>query len=139
MTTRPPGGAPPPVVAHLDGEELDLVALAARICERYAAVYPDEVDRYGPAGAQWCRHDNQWLLSWAVADTLGAVDLNEQALWLSRVLGARAFPVERLVEDLRMAAEVVEEANIDPSSADAVGAALRRAAQAVLVTIEPEA
>ena len=49
--TRPPGGHPPPERALLaDGRELELRALAAEICRRYDAEFPDERERYGPAG-----------------------------------------------------------------------------------------
>src|SRR6185312_7999490 len=58
-----------PRPAPADGTEVDLEALATEICARYRAEYPDEDERYGAAGEQWCRHDNQYLVSWAVLDT----------------------------------------------------------------------
>lgn len=115
MSTRPPSGAPPPTSAELDGWPIDLVSLARTICERYYLIYPDEHARYGPAGTQWCNHDNQWLLSWAAGDVIGAVDLNQQACWLARVLHSRDFPVERLVRNLELAAEVIRESELGPA------------------------
>lgn len=104
----PPGGATPPAEVYLpDGAAIDLRPLARAICERYRAEYPDEQERYGPAGIQWCLHDNQYLLAWAFQDARdGTVRLDEQALWLARVLAARDFPVPRLARDLEIAAEV---------------------------------
>lgn len=56
---RPPSGTPPPVVAEVGSERLDLVAFAGAICDRYHAHYADEIERYGEGGRDWCRHDNQ--------------------------------------------------------------------------------
>ena len=50
MSPRPPSGTPPPVLAELGGQPIDLAALAAEICERYHAHYTDEEERHGPAG-----------------------------------------------------------------------------------------
>lgn len=129
MSLRPPGGALPPATAQLGDRELDLAALAREICARYAERYPDEDERYGPAGADWCRHDNQWLLSWAVGDVLGVTSLDAQATWLAGVLDSRGFPLDRLASNLVIAADVVEAAVGEPGGA--VGEALRRAAVVV--------
>lgn len=111
MTTRPPGGAPPPRTAILSGggTPIDLVALAEEICRRYRHEFPDEQERYGDAGVAWCIHDNQHILGWAVGARNGYTDLNEQLGWLAGVLAARDFPVERLARDLEIAAAVVRE------------------------------
>lgn len=130
MTVRPPTGTPPPAVAELGDDRLDLAELAREVCDRYHSEFTDERERYGEAGVDWCRHDNQWLLSWAAGDVLGFADLDEQASWLARVLHARDFPVDRLTGDLRIAAEVVEE-RIPGEHGTALGAALRRAAATV--------
>jgi hypothetical protein len=104
----PPSGQPPPSgVSLADGTRLDLEPLAREVCARYAAEFPDEEERYGDAGRQWCVHDNQYLLSWAVLDRTGFVDLEDQVAWLARVLEARAFPLDRLARDLDIAAEVL--------------------------------
>jgi hypothetical protein len=128
--TRPPSGSPPPHEASIGGSVVALGPLADTICERYRGEYPDEEERYGAAGMAWCRHDNQWLLSWAVADARGFIDMSEQASWLARVLHARDFPVARLVRDLQIAAEVVEVGAFGAASA-AVAARLRAAADKV--------
>jgi hypothetical protein len=104
----PPGGATPPAKCYLpDGTAIDLRPLAGEICAHYQAEFPDEHERYGDAGIQWCMHDNLYLLAWAFHDARdGTVRLGEQAAWLARVLAARDFPVARLVRDLEIAAEV---------------------------------
>jgi hypothetical protein len=106
MSFRGPGGPPPPAVVHIAGDTTPLAPLAEAICLRYIAEFPDEQQRYGDAGLDWCRHDNQWLLSWGVSDVLGATDLCEQVRWLARVLQSRDFPVDRLARDLQIAAEI---------------------------------
>ena len=127
----PPSGQPPPARAELaDGTAVDLVALAADVCERYRAEYPDEEGRYGEAGMLWCRHDNQHLLNWAVLHTLEYVSMDEQVAWLAKVLEARDFPLDRLARDLDIAAEVVVE-RLPDADADAVAAALTGAAAMV--------
>jgi len=130
MSPRPPSGTPPPIVAELGGRPVDLAALAVEICDRYHAHYTDEEERYGPAGQAWCRHDNQWLLSWAVGDVQGVTDLDEQACWLGRVLHARDFPVDRLAHNLRLAGEVAR-AQLGGDEGEALDDVLRRAARAV--------
>jgi len=130
MSTRPPSGTPPPTAVEMAGLELDLVALAREVCERYHVHYADEHERYGPAAVDWCRHDNQWLLSWAADDVLGMTDLDEQASWLARVLHARGFPVARLVHDLRIAADVAQERVLTADGA-ALAGVLERAAATV--------
>jgi hypothetical protein len=125
----PPSGQPPPVRAEMaDGTAVDLAALAAEVCARYAAEYPDERERYGAAGHLWCLHDNQHLLNWAVLDTLGYVVMDEQVAWLAKILEAREFPLDRLARDLDIAADVVRER---VSRGAAVAAALTGAASMV--------
>jgi hypothetical protein len=104
----PPSGQPPPSgVTLADGARLALEPLAREVCARYAAEFPDEEQRYGDAGRQWCVHDNQYLLEWAVLARAGYVNLDEQVAWLARVLEARAFPLDRLARDLDIAADVL--------------------------------
>jgi hypothetical protein len=100
------------------------------ICDRYREEFPDEAERYGDAGTAWCRHDNQWLLCWAVNDVLGATDLCEQARWLAKVLEARGFPAERLARDFEIAADVVADGGFGGESL-AVAARLSSAAETV--------
>lgn len=106
MIRSPAGGQPPPRTARVENTQLDLEAVAAEICDRYHAEFTDENARYGDAGREWCRHDNQWLLHWAVNDILGLDDIGRQALWLAGVLRSRDFPIDRLVRNLQIAAEV---------------------------------
>ena len=130
MSLRPPSGAPPPAIAEIGGRRVDLSAVAGEICGRYYEQYPDEQQRYGSAGAEWCRHDNQWLLSWAVDDLLGATDLGQQVSWLAGVLHARDFPVSRLAHNLRIAAELIAEGSFGEASRP-VAARLEQAAATV--------
>jgi hypothetical protein len=130
MTPRGPSGSPPPAEAQIAGVTTSLAPVADAICERYRDEYPDEIERYGDAGIEWCRHDNQWLLSWASGDVLGVTDLCEQACWLARVLHARDFPVDRLARDLQIAAEVVAQGAFGEASA-AVAERLAVAAETV--------
>jgi len=106
---EPPSGDAPPVSAQLAGRPVDLLALARETCRRYREEFPDEAGRYGDAGAEWCVHDNQHILNWAVLAQAGDVDLEREIAWLARVLAARDFPLDRLVRDLQIAAEVVRE------------------------------
>ena len=125
----PPSGQPPPTRAELaDGTQVDLEALAREICDRYRAEYPDEEERYGEVGMQWCRHDNQHLINWAVLDTQDYVALDEQVAWLAKVLEAREFPLERLARNLDIAAAIVAER---VAAGAAVAAALTGAADMV--------
>ena len=104
----PPGGMPPPVAATTPGgAALDLESLAAQACSAYDAEFPDERARYGPAGMQWCRHDNQHLLNWAVLSLGSGLDFDQQLAWLTRVLEAREFPLARLARDLEILAATV--------------------------------
>jgi hypothetical protein len=105
----PPSGATPPAAAQLaDGTVIDLRALAVEICRTYRDEFPDERERYGEAGVQWCVHDNQYLLAWAIQDARdGTVLLRDQAIWLRDVLEARDFPRERLRRNLELAAAAV--------------------------------
>jgi hypothetical protein len=102
----PPSGAPAPEVAG----GLQLRALAELVTERYGREYPDEDERYDPAvWRAWCRHDAQYLMQWAVLDGQEVLSLSEQVAWLSRVLGARDFPLDRLARTLELCADVVGE------------------------------
>lgn len=109
------------------GETIDLVPLAAEICRRYREEFPDEQDRYGEAGEAWCRHDNQYILQWAAAAVRGYLDLEYHISWLADVLVAREFPLDRLVRDLEIAAEVVAGESLE--AGDALSAELVSAAE----------
>ena len=129
---RPPeGGTAPPQDATFDDRvRVALRPLAEQICARYRAEFEDEAERYGDAGIAWCIHDNQHILNWAF---LSIPDdeaiLTKQVAWLASVLEARGFPLERLVRNLEIAADVVGE---QVSGASAVAAALRASGASVL-------
>jgi hypothetical protein len=129
----PPSGAAPPEQAFMsDGRAVDLRPLAGEICRRYRIEFPDEAERYGPAGDQWCVHDNLYLLAWAVQESRDqTVVLSEQALWLADVLESRDFPIPRLVRDLQIASEVIRDSDALGELAPVTADALSRAASAV--------
>lgn len=135
---EPPSGASAPLeMRTADGEVIDLVAMAREVCGRYRGEFPDEEERYGPAGEAWCLHDNQYLLAWAIQEARdGTVDLIEQVLWLADVLGARGFPLARLARDLEIASEVAGAAITVAELARAVELRLSAAATAVRVTAD---
>jgi len=112
--SRPPhapsGGAPPESATLPDGSTLDLKPLALEVARRHRLEFPDEVDRYGDRGLEWCVYDNQWILSWAVTAAGGWLDFDAQLAWLSGILQSRAYPVERLARDLEIAAELTAQA-----------------------------
>ena len=104
----PPSGMPPPeTVTSPHGRDIDLVAIARETCASYDAEFPDERERYGPVGAEWCRHDCQHLLNWAVLSLTVELDFDAQLAWLARVLAARDFPIDRLARCLELLAQAV--------------------------------
>ncbi len=106
----PPSGYPAPTDASLGHDTtLHLVPLATEICRRYRDEFPDEQERYGDAGIAWCLHDNQHLLNWGAGAVRGLIEMNPEVAWLAGVLEARDFPVERLVRNLEIGADVVLE------------------------------
>jgi hypothetical protein len=126
----PPSGAPAPIdVEAPDGSVVDVRSLAKQVCARYRAEFPDEAERYGDAGQAWCVHDNQYILQWALLDARGTTALHDQVAWLSRVLAARDFPLDRLTRNLELAADVVAETGL--GWADDVAERLRGAREAV--------
>ncbi len=136
-TTRrlqpPDGGTPPPEDAFVGGRRVFLRPLAWTIAELHRAEFPDEAERYGDAGVEWCAHDNQWILGWAALDAgTGGTTLERQVAWLARVLAARDYPVERLRRDLELAADVVT-AELGPSARE-VAEVLRAGAASLAPT-----
>jgi hypothetical protein len=112
MTGRvdPPSGMDPPTrVTGLHGAELDLVEIARRTCDAYGREFPDERERYGDAGVQWCRHDAQHLLNWAALSVTDTLDYESELSWLARVLEARDFPLARLARCLELLAQTTRE------------------------------
>lgn len=105
----PAGGTAPPGFETIAGSSVPLAPLAVEICARYRAEFGDEEGRYGDAGAAWCVHDVQWLLSWAALEERLPGTFAGQLEWLAGVLAARGFPLERLARCLELAAAVVGE------------------------------
>lgn len=127
----PSGGAAPEAVGLPGGGRLELANPAREIARRHRAEFPDEEERYGDRGLKWCAYDNQWILAWAAAAAAGFDDLAKQIEWLAGILDARGYPVERLVRDLEIAAEVVAPLHaVLESGADALRARGRRPSQA---------
>ncbi len=123
--TAPPSGMPPPTsAATAGGEVVELVPLAEAVTERHLDQHPEDVTRYGRDLAwQWCVHDMQHVLAWAISDQ----DLEGQLRWLARVLGARDYPVHNLIDCTLTAADVVEEQVPEPVGSE-VARRLRGAA-----------
>ena len=110
MTTRRParpGGMPPPTEVELpDGTVVNIRSLAERVSEIHLRRHPEDVERYGAELAHdWCVHDHQHILAWAMAD----LELERQVLWLAGVLDARGYPVPNLTDSLLTAAGVIDE------------------------------
>ncbi len=118
--------APPTDVVSPHGQKLDLLAIARRTCTQYDLEYPDERTRYGPAGMEWCVHDNQHLLNWAVLSLTVELDFEAQLAWLASVLEARNFPLERLARNLELLASTVR--TVYPGEPEVVAAVTRGAA-----------
>jgi hypothetical protein len=109
LPPKPPSAGAAPEVASLpDGTALELAAPAREIARRHRAEFPDEEERYGDRGLEWCAYDNQWILTWAAGDAAGWEDLGAQIGWLAGLLAARGYPIERLARNLEIAGEVVE-------------------------------
>jgi len=105
----PSGELPPATVALDDGRELPLAATAAAASDRHLATHAEELARYGPYARDWCVHDLQWVLLWAVLDADGqGVDFAAQLAWLARVLDARNYPLASLADALETLAEEAE-------------------------------
>lgn len=100
---------PPEHVTGPHGRRIDLVAIARKTCVAYDREFPDERQRYGPAGAEWCRHDTQHLLNWAVLSLTQELDYERELAWLARILEARDFPLARLARCLELLAQTTRE------------------------------
>ena len=95
--TPPSGGTRPPDSVEVgDGEALFLAPLAHEAATRYRREFPDEEQRYGPAGFLWCVHDNHWLIAWAAMDQRFSGVFARELEWLADLLAARGYPLERL-------------------------------------------
>jgi hypothetical protein len=124
---RPDGAAPPSTMLASDGSVVDIQVLAREICSRFYVRFPEELERSGEVGLEWCRHDNGYLVAWAIQEARdGTISLVDQALWLAGVLDARNFPLERLAGNLELAADVLRErielGALAGRAADALGA-----------------
>jgi hypothetical protein len=97
-------------VASPGGREINLVELGRTAARAYADEFPDERERYGPAAAEWCRHDIQHLLNWAVLSLTHELDYERELAWLARVLEARDYPLPRLARCLELLAGTVRDA-----------------------------
>ena len=127
--TAPPSGWPPPTEARFGLQRVQLAPLAAEVADRYFALHPEDLERYGPDVARaWELHDTQHLINWAIGDVEGFVVLDEKVAWLADVLAARDFPLDHLADNLAIAGDVVAERVAGGAS---VAERLRRAAALV--------
>jgi hypothetical protein len=115
---------PPQRVTGPRGHEVNLVEIARKTCVAYDVEFPDERERYGPAGIEWCRHDVQHLLNWAVLSLTHDLDYERELSWLARVLEARDFPLARLARCLELLASITRDSvRTAPEIADRVESA----------------
>ena len=106
----PPTGMAPPVTATLpDGVVLELRPLAREITDRHLRRHVEDLERYGGAGREWCTHDNQHLINWAVLAVWDALSFREQVAWLATVLTSRGYPLANLADNLETAAETTRQ------------------------------
>jgi hypothetical protein len=105
----PPSGAAPPERATLAGREVALVPLAEAVADRYFAEFPEDLERYGDAARAWEIHDTQYCLQWAILDVEESASLEREIAWLANILRSRGFPLEHLVRNLELAADVAGE------------------------------
>ena len=126
--TAPPSGmAPPATVATTTGETVQLLPLAEEVTGRHLDGHPEDVSRYGEELAwQWCVHDMQHVLAWAIADQ----EFSGQLAWLARVLDARDYPVNNLFDCVLTAADVVEN-ELPPDVGPEVADRMRRVSDAL--------
>ena len=103
-----PGGSPPPVDVAFAGARVPLIPLAEEVARRHLERHPDDVERYGELAWDWCVHDMRHVLSWALSEPAGILDMSQQVGWLARVLEAREYPLVNLADCLDEAARVVE-------------------------------
>lgn len=127
---RPPSGGTPPrdSVRLPDGTTCFLAPLAHSVARRHLDQFPDEAERYGDAGFEWCVHDVQWILAWAASEVGGSDGLlRKQLNWLGGLLAARGYPLERITRAVEIAADAVDVEY--PGSGDALSRVLRAAAR----------
>jgi len=132
----PPSGFPAPESATLKGRAVALGPLAEEVADRYFAEFPEDFDRYGDAARAWAVHDTRHCLHWAFLDAEGYASLEKEIAWLSDVLAARGFPLEKLARNLELAAAVVEQR---VESGALVAGRLHSASAGVRVSSDPPA
>jgi hypothetical protein len=126
---EPPSGWPAPASVTLAGRRVGLTGLAEAVADRYFQEFPDDLERYGEAARAWEVHDTAHCLNWAVLDVERHISLEQQIAWLTSVLSARGFPLERLARNLELSADVVDDRVAEGGAA--VAGRLRAAATAV--------
>lgn len=115
---------PPPATAQAsEGMTVELAPLAQEVCDRHLQRHPEDVERYGfELASQWCIHDQQHILAWAIEDR----DLTGQVHWLAGVLDARGYPVANLVDSVLQGAKILG-ARLSAPVGEAVAARMRDA------------
>jgi hypothetical protein len=132
----PPSGAGAPTSAPLAGRRIELGPLAEAVADRYFEEFPDDLERYGDAARAWEIHDTAHL-RWALLDVEELADLGREIAWLTPVLGARGFPLDRLARNLEFAGDIVDERLGEPGAV--VAHRLRASAAQVRVSSDPPA
>ena len=88
---------------------LELRPLAREITDRHLLRHAEDLQRYGETGREWCTHDNQHLINWAVLAVRDALSFHEQLAWLANVLTSRGYPLTNLADNLETAAETTRQ------------------------------
>ena len=110
----PSGWKAPTTLTTLSGEEIDLIGPARSATEAFIAECPAYLERYGEAGRQWCIHDHQHVLNWALIRS--EERFAEEIDWLRGILEARDFPLEWLARGTELLADAFQQARPDLSA-----------------------
>ena len=107
----PSGWKPPETLTTPSGDEIDLIGPARAATEAFIEECPAYLERYGEPGRQWCIHDHQHVLNWALIRS--EERFTEELDWLTGVLAARDFPLEWLARGTELLAETFERGRPD--------------------------
>jgi hypothetical protein len=113
---------PPPRSAELDGVRIELTPLAEAVAARYFEEFPEDLERYGEAAMPWEIHDTLHTLNWAILDVRGLAGLEQNMVWLAKVLLARDFPLEHLARNVELCAGVVDDERVAARLRECAGA-----------------
>ncbi len=102
------GATAPPAHATLAGEVVDFAPIIDIVAHRYFAEGHPHGNVPELLARRWHAHDTAYLLQWAIDDVAGYGSLERELRWLADVLSSRDFPLDGLVVNLEVMAEVIE-------------------------------